>query len=94
MPPRYAYDSRPGGDWKSRAAVILGPGRWKMRNGNIAIVKEELKIPYVEAATKKNRIFLCWKGECECCRSPMTWNTNGAFAAAGRHNFDIMGKAK
>lgn len=94
MPPRYEYDSRPGGDWKSRAAIILAAGRWKMRNGQIAIVTEELKLPYTEAATHKAKFFHCWKGACECCHAPMTWNTNGTFAAVGRHPFDIIGKAK
>lgn len=95
MPPRYRdTGGHDAPSWQSRAAIILAPGRWKMRNGQIAIVTDELQLPYVEAATKKNKRFICYKGACECCNAPMTWNTNGTFAASGIHDFDIIGKAQ
>jgi hypothetical protein len=95
MPPKYRdTGGHDAPNWRSRAVIVLAAGRWKMRNGQIAIVTEELKLPYINGATKKMANFICWKGACECCNAPMTWNTNGTFAAAGSHPFDIIGKEK
>lgn len=63
-----------------------------MRNGVIADISELLQFPYLESATKKEKKFQVWKGECECCHSPMTWNINGTYSAYGIHQFDIVKK--
>jgi hypothetical protein len=90
MPHRYAYDSRPGPNWRSRSVVTLAIGRWKMRNGQFVKVKKLLQLPYIESATKKPKTHDVWLGKCECCNSVMTWNANGTYAASGRHAFDII----
>jgi len=64
-----------------------------MRGGQIAIVKRAHDIIYRHSGTGKDQKFPIWIGECECCHSPMTWNENGTFAAAGQHQFDLIGKA-
>ena len=74
--------------------MTLTAGRWKMRNGKIAIVKKLLEIPYVEQATGKPKKYPVWLGQCECCKSSMSWNANGTHAPIGRHPFDIIGAAK
>lgn len=76
-----------------RSALLLSPGRWEMRNGHTAVLEKRIDLQYVEVATKKPKIYPIWKGTCVECQVPMTWTINGCYAAVGKHQNDIVGRA-
>lgn len=75
-------------DFWNRSALSLAPGLWRMRNGHTAKLEKLLQLPY-----GKNQFFPVWKGICVECNEPKTWNTNGTYAAVGKHDLDILGAA-
>lgn len=77
-------------DFSVRSALTLSAGLWHMRNGHTALLEKQIDLPYVEAATGKNRIYAIWKGKCVECNAPMTWTINGCYAAIGKHRNDIV----
>lgn len=69
----------------------LAPGDWRMRNGHIARLEKQVNLHYADPRTGGPRSYPIWRGECVNCRTPMTWNINGCYAAAGKHRNDIIG---
>lgn len=86
-------------DWQDSAPDItdrpstLSPGRWYMRNGHLALLKQQVDIPYKDSKGEQ-RTYRIWTGKCLDCNTPMSWTFHGTYAAIGRHRSDIVGKEK
>jgi hypothetical protein len=80
--------------WDLRSALTIKAGRWRMRNGDVALVSKLINLAYESASFKGKRDFPVWKGSLECCGTPMTWNVNGTYAAVGKHEFDLLARAQ
>jgi len=72
------------GHWKTQSALVIAPGKWTLRNGAVAIVTKILQLPYGDPP-KMFPVAFGTAGDV-----PLTWNMNGTFAAAGRHQYDIV----
>lgn len=77
-------------DWKARSGPVISPGFWRQRNGHTAAIARLKFLEYVIRDERKT--FPVWVGRCVECETPCTWNINGTYAAAGRHDFDLMEK--
>jgi hypothetical protein len=84
-------DERP--DWQQRSVLRIESGAWVMRNGHIAEIKKQVGISYRDGSDGKSKVYTIWVGTCTDCNHPMTWTLNGCYAAVGRHQSDIVGRA-
>jgi hypothetical protein len=74
-------------DWAFRSRLEIEPGRWRMRNGHIAMVVGKMYFKYPAG------LVTVWHGTCLTCMEPKTWMKNGCYAGVGSHACDIVGKA-
>lgn len=70
----------------------LSPGKYKMRNGDTALIISPVEIKYIDALTKKEKVLHYWKGKCLDHNEPLTWNENGSWAPTHDHPYDIVSK--
>lgn len=75
-------------NYRSRSALEISPGLWRMRNGHTAKIEKLMQLPY-----GKGKLFPVWFGKCVECNEPKTWNIGGTYAAVGKHALDILGAA-
>lgn len=80
-------------NWQARSAITLRPGRWLMRNGQIAVVKTTQTFDGYHASDRKPARFVAWFGHSEATGEGLSWNANGTYGAHARDEFDIVGAA-
>ncbi len=83
--------TRDAPDWDVRSALTLSPGRWRMRNGHHAVIERSQSFDCRRIADGSPTKHVVWFGRCEECGEGCSWNSNGTYAANGKHSFDILG---
>lgn len=93
---RAALKIRPGDavvdeapNFKSRSALDISPGLYRMRNGHTANVKSRKDLPYTDSAGLA-KVYPIWWGICVECGEPKTWNVNGTYSPVAKHANDLM----